>query len=84
LASIPSTSGSIEILIDEAKTVFLDRFALESLDVDHSSDEDRFAMIGRSDQERILVIAYTVRDRKTIRIISARLARPQERFQYEK
>ena len=69
---------------DEAKSCFLDVFALESFDVDHSADEDRFMMIGRSARGRLLVTAFTVRDGTTIRIISGREARRQERLDYEK
>ena len=69
---------------DEAKSCFLDVFALESFDVDHSAHEDRFMIIGRSERGRLLVVAFTLRDHKTIRIISAREARKQERLEYEK
>jgi hypothetical protein len=69
---------------EEAKSCFLDVFALESFDVEHSLDEDRFVIIGRSERGRLLVVAFTVRDHTTIRIISAREALRQERLQYEK
>ncbi len=69
---------------EEAVTCFLDVFALESFDVDHSFDEDRFVIIGMSKRGRILVVAFTVRDLTTIRIISAREALRQERLDYEK
>ena len=67
----------------EAKTIFEDRFAIESFDVIHSVDEDRFVMLGRSDRNRVLIVAYTLRDYKTIRIISARQATRRERLEYE-
>jgi hypothetical protein len=35
---------------DEAKSCFLDVFAIESFDVDRSLDEDRFVIIGKSDK----------------------------------
>ena len=72
------------ITFDEAKECFLDVFALESFDVDHSFDEDRFVIIGMSKRGRILVVAFTLRDHITIRIISAREALRQERLDYEK
>jgi uncharacterized DUF497 family protein len=59
-------------------------FAIESYDVDHSDDEDRFMIMGRSEQGRILVIAFTLRGHATIRIITAREALPRERLEYEK
>ena len=68
----------------EAKSCFEDVFALESFDVGHSADEDRFIMIGRSHRGRILIVAYTVPDYRTIRIISAREATRRERLEYEK
>jgi hypothetical protein len=65
------------------RSCFLDLFAIESFDVDHSLDEDRFMIMGKPDRGRLLVVAFTLRDRKTIRIISAREARRQERLDYE-
>ncbi len=41
-------------------------------------------IIGMSKRGRILVVAFTVRDLTTIRIISAREALRQERLDYEK
>ena len=69
---------------DEAKSCFLDVFAMESFDVDHSIDEDRLMIMGMSDRRRLLVIAFTLRDHATIRVISAREALRQERLEYEK
>ena len=69
---------------NEAKSCFRDVFAVESFDVDHSLAEDRFVIIGMSEQDRLLVVAFTLRDYRTIRIISAREARKQERLDYEK
>ena len=72
------------VVFEEAKSCFLDVFALESFDIDHSTDEDRFMIIGTSERGRILVTAFTRRDHRTIRIISARKALRQERQEYEK
>jgi uncharacterized protein len=69
---------------DEARSCFHDVFALESFDVDHSLDEDRFVIIGRSERGRILVVAFTLPDHTAIRIISSREALRQERLEYEK
>jgi len=71
------------VSFDEAKTCFRDVFAIEAYDVDHSAGEDRFIIMGRSDRNRVIVTAFTVRG-MTIRIISAREARRQERLEYEK
>lgn len=68
---------------DEAKSCFFDLFAIESFDVDHSDGEDRFVMMGMSDHERVLVVAFSAPDHATIRMISARKALRKERLQYE-
>jgi uncharacterized DUF497 family protein len=71
------------VRFDEAKSCFFDVFANESFDVHHSEDEDRFVIIGMSHRERVLVVAFTIRNDVAIRIISARPARRPERLQYE-
>lgn len=71
------------VSFDEAKAVFEDLWAIQSFDVDHSLNEDRFMIIGRSERERLLVVSFTVPDYQTIRIISARRAQIQERKSYE-
>ena len=71
------------VSFDEAKTCFYDVFAIETYDVIHSAGEDRFVIMGRSNRDRIIVTAFTVRD-MTIRIISAREAMRHERVEYEK
>ena len=48
----------------------------------HSVDEQRFAITGLSYQRRLLVVVHVDRGDR-IRIISARLATPLEREQYE-
>jgi uncharacterized protein len=72
------------VAFEEAKSCFLDVFALESFDIDHSANEDRFMIIGRSERGRILVTVFTLRGHRTIRIFSARQALRQERQEYEK
>jgi uncharacterized DUF497 family protein len=66
----------------EAMTVFGDPLELTIADPDHSEDEFRFLSIGVSAAGRLLVVAYTERERRT-RIINAREADPKERKQYE-
>ncbi|HEV8658857.1 MAG TPA: BrnT family toxin [Thermoanaerobaculia bacterium] len=72
------------VAFDEARSCFLDLFAIESFDVDHSLDEDRFVIMGKSERGHLLVVAFTLREQTTIRITSAREARRQERLDYEK
>lgn len=66
----------------EAATVFNDPLELAIADPDHSEGEYRFLSLGRSERDRLLVVAYTERSGK-IRIISARAASPKETRQYE-
>jgi uncharacterized protein len=70
------------VSFQEASTVFGDRLALTYVDPDHSIDEERFLTIGVSGTGRVLVVAHADR-RDRIRIISARVATPSERRQYE-
>ena len=61
------------VSFEEAKTVFFDEDAIEYPDPDHSDDEDRFLMVGRSYQFRILIVYHCHRRKEPeIRIISAR------------
>jgi len=71
------------VSFEEAQTVFFDDHAIEYTDEDHSNTEDRFLMLGRSYQLRVLVVCHCVREsRAVIRIISARKATPKERRAY--
>lgn len=51
-------------------------------DSTHSKSEDRYHLIGKTEQNNVLFITYTLR-RDKIRIISARIADKQERKIYE-
>ena len=66
----------------EAMTLFGDPLEFMIVDPDHSEGECRFLSIGLSATGRLLVVAYTERERRT-RIINAREATPKERKQYE-
>ena len=66
----------------EAATVFGDPLELTIADPDHSVGESRFLSMGLSSLNRILVVSYTEREER-IRIVSARVAAPKERRQYE-
>lgn len=73
------------VSFEEAQSVFYDDNALEFFDPDHSTDEDRFIMLGMSFQARILVICHCVREEgSVIRIISARKATKRETKNYRK
>ena len=71
-----------EVSFDEAKTVFDDLLFIIFADPDHSVEENRFIIMGESNQNRLLVVSYTERPPKT-RLISARKATRAERKKYE-
>ena len=69
----------------EAKSVFYDENGLHMPDPDHSSDEDRFVLIGMSQHIRMVVVCHCYRKNDSIiRLISARKATKQERSSYER
>jgi uncharacterized DUF497 family protein len=67
----------------EAQTIFSDPQSLTIYDVTHSDEEDRFIDIGYSVFGRLLVVVYTEREDR-IRLISSRLATPNEQAAYER
>jgi len=72
------------ISFDEAKTVFYDERAVLFDDPDHSLDEERFLILGISQNLRLLIVSHCLRERgNVIRIISARKAMKIEERQYE-
>ena len=71
------------ISFDEAKSAFLDSNARLIDDPDHSSNEDRFILLGLSAKLRLLVVCHTYRQEdEVIRIISARKANKREQSAY--
>lgn len=66
----------------EAATVFGDPLSVLIPDPIHSEQEERFALLGRSQRQRLLVVVHTERE-GAIRLISARLATAKERKDYE-
>lgn len=70
------------VSFDEAKTVFDDPLYVDFYDPDHSDDEERYIIVGQSQQRRLLVVSYTER-RDRIRLISAREATRMEKNAYE-
>ena len=68
----------------EAKSVFYDEYAIQFFDEEHSDHEDRFLMLGLSNETRVLMVCHCERNEgETIRIISARKATANERKHYE-
>ncbi len=70
------------ISFDEAITIFDDPLSLNFNDPDHSRGEDRYIIIGLSNQGRLLFVSHTDRNNR-IRLISARLLTPKEKRYYE-
>ncbi len=70
------------VSFDEAATVFADPLAAIFADPDHSHDEVREILVGHSDRNRLLIVSFTERG-AAVRIISARVATPRERKDYE-
>jgi uncharacterized protein len=71
------------VSFEEARTAFLDENARVIPDPEHSSDEERFVLIGLSVSVRVLVVCHCYRQSdEVIRIISARKADRDETEQY--
>lgn len=71
------------ISFGEAESIFTDEHALLLDDPEHSTEEERFILLGLSVRLRILVVVHAYReDLAIIRIISARKATRRERNIY--
>ena len=71
-----------QVSFPEATTAFGDPLSITIPDPDHSAEEERLLLLGRTEGGRLLVVAHTERE-ANIRIISARPAAPSERRAYE-
>lgn len=68
-----------QVSFEAAKSVFFDEFGVQFFDDDHSSDEERFLMLGMSSEAKLLIVCHCERGHgATIRIISARKATRRE------
>ena len=73
-----------QVSFDEAKSVFYDEFAVQFFDEEHSSNEERFLMLGISSNARLLLVCHCEREHgEVIRIISARKATKRESVFYQ-
>ena len=70
------------ISFEEAKTVFDAPLYVDFYDPDHSDEEDRYIIVGESQQGNLLIVSYTERV-DFIRLISARKVTRVEREVYE-
>ncbi|EIO4564344.1 BrnT family toxin [Vibrio parahaemolyticus] len=73
------------ITFEEASSVFYDEYAIQFFDSEHSDAEDRFLMLGMSNNLNVLVVCHCERDNgNTIRIISSRKATKNEAKHYKR
>ena len=70
------------VTFEEAASVFRDVLSATIGDPLHSTEEDRYVTIGRSERGRTLVVVHSDFG-ETIRVISARRATRRERREYE-
>lgn len=71
------------VSFDEATTAFYDDRALLISDPLHSGGEERFILLGRSNEDKVLVVVHLYWEKEElIRIVSARLATRTETNQY--
>jgi uncharacterized protein len=71
-----------DVSFEEAQTVFEDPLYVDFFDPDHSENEERYLIVGKSIEGRLLIVSYTER-RDTTRIITAREVTRSEREAYE-
>ena len=67
----------------ETEQVFFNEPLLLLADEGHSQQEDRFRVLGYTDEDRYLYIVFTIRN-DLIRVISSREMNRKERGAYEK
>lgn len=70
------------VSFEEAATVFGDLLGRIVDDPRHSTGEQRYVLLGRSEEQRLLAVMFTER-KEAIRLISARRATRHERREYE-
>jgi hypothetical protein len=72
------------VSFEDAQSVFYDEFALQFFDEGHSSEEERFLMLGMSSVAKLLIVCHCEREQgAVIRIISARKASKRESAFYQ-
>jgi uncharacterized DUF497 family protein len=68
-----------QVSFEKAKSIFFDEFGVQFFDDEHSTDEERFLMLGMSSKARVLIVCHCERNHgSVIRIISARKATKRE------
>ena len=72
------------ISFEDAQSVFYDEFAVQFFDDLHSSEEERFLMLGMSSAANLLIVCHCEREEgAVIRILSARKATRRESAFYQ-
>ena len=71
------------VSFEEAATVFGDPLSVTLPDPDHSQQEQRYLLLGRSSSARPLILSHGEEGAR-VRIISARTMTPKERRTYER
>ena len=72
------------IRFEEASTVFYDENMIYKMDVWHSVNEERYIVIGMSNNTRLLMVCHCIGYGTSVRIISARRANKSETQEYER
>jgi uncharacterized protein len=65
----------------ECEQVFFNQPIIVANDLNHSIEEDRWFLLGRTDQDRFLFVVFTIRE-ELVRVISARDMNKKEREIY--
>lgn len=71
-----------DVTDSECEEAFFDENKIQFKDVLHSGKEERFILLGKTKESRLLFVVYTLRDNK-IRVVSARDVNKKERKLYE-
>ena len=84
IAKASSNKKKYGVSFEEAQSVFYDEFAVEFFDEERSELEDRFLMLGFSNEARLRIVCHCERNQgNAIRIISARKATKIEGKYYQ-
>jgi len=70
------------VSFEEAVSAFGDPLSLTIPDPEHSEAEERCVLLGMTERRRLVVVVHT-EQADTVRLMSARLATPAERRDYE-
>ena len=73
-----------KISFEEARTVFYDENAILFFDEEHSDEEERYILLGYSENLKMLVVCNCyIQNKEVIRIYSARKATKNEQRYYD-